>query len=134
MYKPLSAGRRYAYRSALFATLAVVLTALAFIAAQQSLDSGLAALTGGLAVIAGNLGSARVALGGSNGSQVHGAGVAFSRLLLGIGLKWLVVVLALGLGIAAGLPIFPILIGVIVSTLAPLIIEILAAGKVSKLD
>lgn len=121
VYNPLSAGRRHARRMALMGLIATAGTALVFFVAQQNLAPSLAAVLGGMGVVVGTWIAALIALGG----RVQGAGLAFSRLLLGTGTKWSVVIAAMLLGVANQLPVFPLLIGVIVATLAPLAAEIL---------
>ena len=120
VYNPLSAGRRHARRIAVYGLIASVSAALVFYAVHKDFAPSLAALLGGLVVVVGSWISAQIALGG----QVLGAGSAFARLLAGIGTKWMVVLASLLFGVAKGLPVFPILIGVIVATLAPLVAEI----------
>ena len=120
MYNPLSASRRHARRIAVFGLISTVCAALVFYAAQQEPAPALAAVLGGTGVVAGSWIAAQVALGGA----VQGAGSAFARLLTGIVAKWSIVLLALLFGIAKGLPVFPLLVGVIVATLAPLAAEI----------
>lgn len=75
----------------------------------------LATLVGGGAVTLGAWGAARVALGGG----VSPAGVAFARLLLGMALKWLLVLIALVVALAVfRLPGLPLVAGVVTATLA----------------
>lgn len=120
MYNPLSAGRAHARRIAVYGLIATVCAALVFYAAKQETAPSMAAFLGGMGVVAGAWIAAQIALSG----PVQGAGPAFARLLAGIVAKWATVLLALLSGIAKGLPVFPLLIGVIVATLAPLAAEI----------
>ena len=120
VYKPLSAGRRHARRIAFWGLIATVATALAFLAITRDLTPSLAAFLGGMGIVVGSWLAAQIALGG----RIQGAGVAFARLLAGMGTKWSVVVLALLLGVAKGLPAFPLMVGVVIATLAPLVTEI----------
>ena len=98
-----AAGRRLALRAASYQMAAVVLVALGFLV--QGLPAALAALVGGAGVVLGGALAANVALGGG----VIAARSAFLRLLLGTGLKWLVLMtifaLALGVGRMAPLPL-----------------------------
>ncbi|MEF2148005.1 hypothetical protein V3390_01215 [Luteimonas sp. FXH3W] len=121
MYNPLSAGRRHARHAAGFGLVATVLTALVFFALQHRWEPALAALTGGLGVVAGSWLGARVALGG----RAQAAGLAFMRLLVGLGVKWLLVVAAMVFSVARGWPPLPLLIAVIVAILAPLAAELI---------
>ena len=98
-----AAGRRLALRAVAYQMAAVVLVALVFLV--QGWSASLAALLGGASVVLGSALAANVALGGG----VVTARSAFLRLLLGTGLKWVVVItvfaLALGVGRMAPLPL-----------------------------
>ena len=110
---PIAAGRRLAQRAIAWQAVATVLVALAFLA--KGLPWVLAVLAGGGAVTLAAWLSARVALGGG----VSPAGSAFARLLLGMALKWLVVLVAFVIALALlRLPGIPFLAGVIAATLA----------------
>lgn len=119
MHDPLTAGRRLASRAIAWQAAATTLVALAFLA--RGAPSALAAAIGGGAVVAGALVSARIALGGG----VQPAGAAVARLLLGVGLKWVVVLAMLGYGLAGlRLPPLPMLVGVAVATLAYVLVHL----------
>ncbi|UHQ25119.1 hypothetical protein LVB77_04325 [Lysobacter sp. 5GHs7-4] len=92
---------------------ATALTALAFL--PLGARHALAGAVGGGAVFAGAVVAAWMALGGG----VQPAGAAIGRLLAGVMLKWVVVFLVLGLGLAVlRLPPLPMLVGVLAATLA----------------
>lgn len=113
MSNPVAAGRRLAQRAVAWQAIATVLVALAFLA--KGLPWSLAALAGGGVVTLAAWISALVALGGG----VSPAGVAFARLLMGMALKWLLVLI--GIAIALGLfrlPGLPLMAGVIAASLA----------------
>ncbi|MEP6908084.1 MAG: ATP synthase subunit I [Pseudoxanthomonas sp.] len=103
MLNSAAAGRRLALRAASYQMVAVLLVALVFLV--QGWSASLAALLGGASVVLGSALAANVALGGG----VVTARSAFLRLLLGTGLKWLVVItifaMALGVGRMAPLPL-----------------------------
>jgi len=110
---PIAAGRRLAQRAIAWQAVATVLVALAFLA--KGLPWVLAVLVGGGAVTLAAWLSARVALGGG----VSPAGSAFARLLLGMALKWFVVLVAVVIALGPlRLPGIPLLAGVIAATLA----------------
>jgi F0F1-type ATP synthase assembly protein I len=109
----IAAGRRLAQRAIAWQAVATALVALAFLA--KGLLPSLAALVGGGAVTLAAWLSALVALGGGVGP----AGVAFARLLMGMALKWslVLVTLVIALGLFR-LPGVPLMAGVIAATLA----------------
>jgi len=110
---PIAAGRRLAQRAIAWQAVATVLVALAFLA--KGLASVLAVLVGGGAVTLAAWLSALVALGGG----VSPAGVAFARLLMGMVLKWLLVLVAIVIALGLfRLPGLPLMAGVIAATLA----------------
>jgi len=110
---PIAAGRRLAQRAIAWQAVATVLVALAFLA--KGLPWVLAVLVGGGAVTLAAWLSARVALGGG----VSPAGVAFARLLMGMVLKWLLVLVAIVIALELfHLPGLPLMAGVIAATLA----------------
>jgi len=89
------------------------LVALAFLA--KGLPWLLAALVGGGAVTLAAWVATAVALGGG----VSPAGVAFARLLVGMALKWLLVLIAVVIALAVfRLPGVPLMAGVVAATLA----------------
>lgn len=109
-----------ALRAAAIQLLVVAL--MAGLSLLWGLPHALAAALGGAAVVLGGLVAARIALGGG----VSGAGTAMTRLMLGMVLKWVVVigVLLVGLG-AWKLPPLPLLAGL----LAGLVAQVLAVAK-----
>lgn len=113
MLNSVAAGRRLALRAVVYQLAAVLLVALVSL-----LKGGVWAgsvMAGGATVVVAGLIAARVALGGG----VRGAGTAFGRLLMGMLLKWFVVILGLGIALAGlGLPPLPVLVGVVTATLA----------------
>lgn len=110
----MSAGRRLALRAIVWQAGATALAVLVFLILRGA-PSALAAAVGGLAVVSAAWVSARVALGGG----VQPAGVAVGRLLLGVVLKWVVVIVVLAMGFAGfHLPPLPMLVGVLAATLA----------------
>lgn len=114
MSNSVVAGRRLAQRAIAWQAVATVLVALAFLAKGQAAALGVA--VGGGAVTLAAWASAKVALGGG---AAPAAGTAFARLLLGMALKWVLVLLVLGLALAVfRLPGLPLLAGVIAATLA----------------
>lgn len=120
MHDPLSADRRLALRAIVFQAGAAALAALAFLA--HGAPWALGAAVGGGAVVAGGAAAAFVALGGG----VQPAGMAMGRLLLGVLLKWVVVVAVLALGMAVHrLPPLPMLVGVLAATLASVLANLL---------
>ena len=120
MLNSVVAGRRLALRAAAIQLLVVAL--MAGLSLLWGLPHALAAALGGAAVVLGGLVAARIALGGG----VSGAGTAMTRLMLGMVLKWVVVigVLLVGLG-AWKLPPLPLLAGL----LAGLVAQVLAVAR-----
>ena len=113
MSNSIAAGRRLAQRAIAWQAVATVLVALAFLA--KGLPWMLAALAGGGAVTGAAWLSALVALGGG----VSPAGVAFARLLMGMVLKWLLVLIVVVVALALfRLPGLPLMAGVMAATLA----------------
>ena len=109
----VAAGRRLAQRAIAWQAVATVLVALAFLV--KGLPWSLAALVGGGAVTLAARVAAMVALGGG----VSPAGTAFARLLVGMALKWLLVLVTVVVALAVfRLPGIPLLAGVIAATLA----------------
>jgi len=109
-------GRRLARRAIIWQAAAVAVAALAFLA--KGADWALAVALGGAAVAVGGWLSGVIALGGG----VNPSMVALARLMAGIGLKWVVVVGALVLGITlAGLPPLPMAVGVVVALAAQMV-------------
>jgi len=109
----VAAGRRLAQRAIAWQAIVTALVALAFLA--KGLPWLLAALVGGGAVTLAAWVSAAVALGGG----VSPAGVAFARLLVGMAVKWLLVLIAIVIALGLfRLPGLPLMAGVIAATLA----------------
>ncbi len=99
----VAAGRRAALRATGYQMLAVVLVALIFLVSGWA--ASLAVLVGGAGVVSGSALAANIALGGG----VVTARTALSKLVLGAGLKWVVVItifaMASGVGRMAPLPL-----------------------------
>lgn len=113
MHDPLSTGRRLASRAIVWQAGATALASLAFLA--LGVREALAAAAGGGAVVVAALVSLALALGGG----IRPAGIAMARLLLGMAAKWATVAVALVLGLAVWrLPPLPLLVGVLVATVA----------------
>lgn len=117
MSNPVAAARRLAQRAVVWQAVATVLLALAFLA--RGLPWLLAASAGGGAVILGGWAAARVALGGG----VSPAGIVFARLLVGLVLKWLLVLIAVAVALASHLPGLPLLVGVVTATSALVLVN-----------
>lgn len=114
MSNSIATGRRLAQRAIAWQAVATVLVALAFLAKGPS--PALGVVVGGGAVTLAAWASAAVAFGGG---VAPAAGTAFARLLLGMALKWVLVLVVLGLALAVfRLPGLPLLAGVIAATLA----------------
>lgn len=115
MYDPIAAGRRSALRATAVQAAVALVLALAFLV--QGGGHAIAAGIGGSALALGNWIAARVSLSG-----IVPARVAFARLLVGVGLKWVV---ALGIfAIASGvwrLPPLPMVAGLAAGSLAYLV-------------
>jgi ATP synthase protein I len=115
----IAAGRSVAFRAVACQLAAVVMVALLFLAVDWS--ASLAALLGGIGMVLGNALAASIALGGG----VVTARSAFSRLMLGTGLKWLVVItiFAIASGVWRMAPL-PLLAGLAVALIAhPLVLN-----------
>jgi len=84
----------------------------------------LAALSGGVAVALGNGLAAWVAFGGGAGT----AGSVLARMLLGMGLKWALVIGTLSACLAFGLPILALLVGV-VAVMASQVLALLGGSR-----
>lgn len=117
MLNSVAAGRRQAGRAIAWQVVAAALVALACLV--QGWRWSAAALFGGLVVVVAGWLSARIALGGGIGSAVP----VVARLLAGMLAKWLVLGVALALGVLAlGLPPLPMLL----AALAVLVAQVLA--------
>ncbi len=115
MLTSVAVARRLAQRAIVWQAVAVAVTALAFLTKGGNWALA-AALGGGAIAVAGWL-SGVVALGGGVNPSVG----ALARLLVGVVLKWVVVVAVLVLGVGMGrLPPVPMLAGVIVALCAQL--------------
>ena len=125
MLNSIAAGRQAALRAAAWQLGVVTLVALAFL--FQGAASAVAAAVGGLAVVAGQALAAKVALGGG----VVPARSALARLVLGAGLKWLVVATIFAVAVGVGrLPPFPLLAGLAIALLAfPLLFNFCVRDK-----
>jgi F0F1-type ATP synthase assembly protein I len=109
----VAASRSAALRAAAYQLAAVALMALVLLASGWT--ASLAALLGGSSAVLGNALAANIALGGG----VVTARSAFSRLMLGTGLKWLVVItiFAIASGVWRMAPL-PLLAGLAVALIA----------------
>lgn len=115
MHDPIAASRRSALRSVAAQTVVSVLVALAFL--LQGLPSAVAAGVGGGALVLGHVLAVLLSLGG-----VVRAQVAFARLLLGMLVKWCVVIAALVVALGVWrLPPIPMLVGLAAGLLAYLV-------------
>ena len=119
MLNSAAAGRRLALRAAAWQLAAVMLVALVFLV--QGLSAGFAALLGGASVVLGSALAANVALGGG----VVSARFALAKLVLGAGLKWVVVITIFAIASGVGrLPPLPMLAGLAVALIAyPLVLN-----------
>ena len=112
----VAAGRRQAGRAIAWQVVATLLVALLCLTAGPRWS--VAALVGGGAVTLAIWLAARVALGGG----VGGAGLAVTRLLAGMAVKWMVVIGVMALGVVAwGLPPLPMLIAAAVALVAQML-------------
>ena len=113
MLNSVAAGRSAALRAVAYQMAAVVLVAPAFL--PMGWLAWLAALLGGTSVVVGNALAAIIALGGG----IVTARSALLRLMLGTGLKWLVVitVFAIASGVWRMAPL-PLLAGLAVGLIA----------------
>ncbi len=112
-------GRRLALRLVALQVITTVLTAVACLVIEPR--AAVAALIGGGAMSLGSLLAALAAFG--NG--VIGAGEVLGRLLLGMAMKWVVVLVGLYLAMAVWqLPAVPALVGAALAA-----VTILFAGK-----
>jgi len=116
VHDPIAAGRSAAARAVAVEVAASGLVALGFLALDWR--HALAAAIGGAAMAAGNALSIALAFGGG----IQRAPAAFSRLLLGVMGKWMVVLAIFALALAAWrLPPLPLLAGLAASTLGYLL-------------
>jgi hypothetical protein len=110
----LSANRRLAFRMVAVQFVVAMLVALAFLIAQGAKEALAAAIAGG-SVAVGSLVMAWRSLPPAAAS----AGLALSRLISGMLLKWFVVLGALYLAMAKlHLPPLPLLVGLVVAMMA----------------
>ena len=105
--------------------LAVVVLALPWLV--QGAAWSAAAVIGGVVVVLGGWLSGQVALGGG----VQSSTAALSRLLAGVMLKWVVVIAGLAAAAGLGLPVLPMLAGVIVALLTQML-AVLGRPQASK--
>ena len=119
MLNSAAVGRRLALRAVAYQLAAVLLVAAVFL--LQGWPASIAVLAGGLGLVMGNALAANIALGGG----VVPARVAFVRLAVGTGLKWLVVVTIFAIASGVGrLPPLPMLAGLAVALIAyPLVLN-----------
>lgn len=114
VFNSQSANRRLAFRMVAVQFVVAMLVALLFLAIQ-GVREGLAAAIGGGAVAAGSLVLAWRSLPPGAAS----AGLALSRLVSGLLLKWFVVLGALYLAMAKlALPPLPLLVGLVIAMMA----------------
>ena len=113
MFNSLTANRRLAFRTV--AVQAAVATSVALAFLLQDVQAALAAGIGGGAVALGSLVLAWRSMIG----PAYSAGLALSRMISGLILKWFVVLGALYLSLARlGLPPLPLLAGLIATMAA----------------
>lgn len=123
MLNSVAAGRRLARRTVGYQAIATAATALVCMVWWDA-TAALGALAGGGAVTLGSGLAAWRAMGGG----VTGSGAALLRLMLGTGLKWMVVAIGLVLALSAWrLPAGPVLAGAVLATLAWLPAAMLAS-------
>lgn len=109
-------GRRLIRRATIWQAAAVAVATLAFLA--KGADWALAVALAGAAVAVGGWLSSVIALGGG----VNPSMAVLARLMAGVGLKWMLVLGALLLGVSlAGLPPLPMVVGVVVALAAQLL-------------
>ena len=114
MQQSLSAARRTAVRASVWQVAAVLVLAGVFGLAAGPAHA-LAVLVGGAAMVLGSALAAWFMVGGG----VNPAGVVLGRWFLGMVAKWLVVGIALWLGLAVWrVPALPLLAGLVVALLA----------------
>ena len=108
-----NAGRQLALRVVAYQAIATLATAL--VCLMTGPREAVAALAGGGAMTLGSL----LAAWGAFSGRVEGAGVALGRLLLGTGVKWVVVVGGLYLAMAVWkYPAVPVLAGAAIAAAA----------------
>ena len=113
MFNSLTANRRLAFRTVAVQAAVAMLVALAFL--LQGAQAALAAAIGGGAVALGSLVLAWRSMMG----PAYSAGLALSRMVSGLILKWFVVLGALYLSLARlGLPPLPLLAGLLAAMAA----------------
>lgn len=120
MLNSVYAGRQLAQRATAWQAAASVLVALAWLATSPM--HALGAVVGGLGITAGSWAAAKVALGGG----VAPAGAALARLMMGVAIKWAVVLLVLVASLAGfGLPGLPVITGVLGATLGMVLANVI---------
>ena len=113
MHDPITASRRSALRAVAVQAAVALLVALAFLAGDGTRAAAAAAL-GGLALALGNAVAATLSLRGAVPARF-----AFAALLAGTTAKWMVVFVALGIGLRAWqLPPLPMLAGLVTGLVA----------------
>ena len=113
MHDPIAASRRSALRAVAVQAAVALLVALAFLAGDGTRAAAAAAL-GGLALALGNAVAATLSLRGAVPARF-----AFAALVAGTMAKWMVVFMALGIGLWAWqLPPLPMLAGLVTGLMA----------------
>jgi len=112
----IAAGRHLSVRTALWQLASVGVVALAWLL-KGGVWALAAAIAGGAVALGGWL-AARVALAGGALS----AGMALSRMLLGLGLKWGVVIGTLAVCMRAELPALALLAGAVAAVIAQMLV------------
>ena len=113
MHDPIAASRRSALRAVAVQAAVALLVALAFLAGDGTRAAAAAAL-GGLALALGNAVAATLSLRGAVPARF-----AFAALVAGTMAKWMVVFVALGIGLWAWqLPPLPMLAGLVTGLMA----------------
>ncbi len=120
MLNSVHTGRQLAQRATAWQAAAAVLVALAWLATSPI--HALGALVGGMGITAGSWAASKVALGGG----VAPAGTAFARLMMGVAIKWVVVLLVLVVSLAGfRLPGLPLITGVLGATLGMVLANVI---------
>ena len=113
MHDPIAASRRLALRAVAVQAAVALPVALAFLAGDGARGAAAAAL-GGLALALGNAVAATLSLRGAVPARF-----AFAALMAGTAAKWMVVFVALGIGLRAWqLPPLPMLAGLATGLMA----------------
>lgn len=114
------AGKRSIMRVAVIQGVAVTLVSALFLV--WGIPQALAAAVGGAATVLGGMAASRLALGGG----VSPAATAMMRLVLGMLVKWLVLLVVLLVGLAVWkLPPWPLFAGIVTG----LVVQVLASAR-----